>query len=85
MGEGVDADLMALAHDAAQQFRMQFAVGPDDEEGCGYLGRGQGVEDLWGPDRVRAVVEGQGNLVIEGTVAGDDIGRRKGLVMLRRD
>ncbi len=59
VGEGVDADLVALGDDPADQLRVGGGLGADHEEGGVDAGPAQHVEDLRGPARVGAVVEGE--------------------------
>jgi hypothetical protein len=57
--EGVQADLVALAHHPFDQVRVARGHGAGDEEDGMRIVPGESVEDLRRPDGVRTVVEGQ--------------------------
>jgi len=81
----VVTEFVAFIDDAAQEFRVQFAVGANDEEGgvCSRLA--QGVENLGCVLRVGAIVEGQGYFAFRVALASNHVGGREDSEMFGRD
>lgn len=59
---GVVADQVAGVGDAASEFRLGLGELAHHEEGCAHVVLGEDVEQTRRPGRVRAIVEGQGEL-----------------------
>ena len=78
MGEGVIADLVSLAQDAAEQRGVQLGILADDEERRRRVARVERVEDHRRPRAVWPVVEREGHGVLAAAVPLDDVGRGRG-------
>ena len=64
MGEGVIANLVAFVDNALQELGVEITIEPDDEERRWHLFVLEYLKHLGGIERVRPIVEGQGDLVL---------------------
>src|SRR5216684_3096291 len=74
MSERMIADLVSLAENALGQRVVGFRLSPNQKESSSGVLLFQDVENLRRPLRIRAVVEGDGDLVWAGAIAADPVG-----------
>src|SRR5262245_55204153 len=86
VGESVIANLVAFVDNALEELGVEITIKPDDEERRWHLFAVEYLKHLGGIERVRPIVEGQGDLVlICSTPARDHIRGGIGSQMRRRD
>src|SRR5215831_5603382 len=86
MGEGVIANLVAFVDNASEELGVEINIEPNNEERRWHLFAVEYLKHLGGIERVRPIVEGQGDLVlICPTPAREHIRGGIGTQMRRRD